>query len=125
MPDAKEVEKGNWIFHNNELYLVKRKEVVVFGTHSHSKVKLFLQSIKGSSEKAFVFSNHHRLDVVDLVRKTGQLISKFENKAQLMDSYSYETFDITLDNEMANNLNEGDEVIFIDFKGDLSVLGKK
>lgn len=125
MPDAKEAEKGNWIFYNNELYLVKRKEVVVFGTHSHSKTKLYLQNIKGGSEKAFVFSNHDRLEIVDLMRKTGQLISKFGSKAQLMDSYSYETFDITLDKKMASSLNEGDEVIFIDFKGELKVLGKK
>ena len=124
MPDAKEVEKGNWIFYNNGLYLVKRKETVVFGTHSHSKTKLYLQSIKGSSEKPFVFSNHDKLEVADIVRKTGQLISKFEDKAQLMDTYSYETFDVTLDEESAN-FKEGDEVIFINFRGDIKILGKK
>jgi len=125
MPDAKEVEKGNWISYNNELYIVKRKETVVYGTHSHSKIKLYLQSIKGGSEKAFVFSNHDKLEVVEIVRKIGQLISKFEDKAQLMDTRSYETFDVSLDKELASNINEGDEVIFIDFKGDIQILEKK
>ena len=124
MPDAKEVEKGDWIFYNNELYLVKRKEIVVFGTHSHSKTKLYLQSIKGGSEKSFVFSNHDKIEVVDIVRKTGQLISKFKDKAQLMDARSYETFDVNLGEEAAN-FKEGDEVIFIDFKENIKILEKK
>ena len=42
-----------------------------------------------------------------------------------MDSVSYETFDAELSDELASEVNEGDTVTFIDFKGKVSVLEKR
>jgi translation elongation factor P/translation initiation factor 5A len=59
------------------------------------------------------------------MRKTGQIISKMNGKVQVMDSKSYETFDATIDGELYNEINENDEVIFVDFNNSAKILEKK
>ena len=39
MTEAKDLRKGDYIFYNDELLRVVKKEIVAYGTHSHSKTK--------------------------------------------------------------------------------------
>ena len=57
-----------------------------------------------------------------IARKTGQIISKADNKVQIMDNVSYETLDASAPEELHNELNEGDQVIFVDFKGNIQII---
>lgn len=125
MAEAKELQKGFWIVHENQLFQVKRKELVAYGTHSHSKTKLFLQPLQGKGEKILTLMHHDKVETVDIIKKTGQVISKQQNKVQIMDPVSYETLNADVDEELINSINEGDEVIFIDHKGMIKVLERK
>ncbi len=125
MTEAKELQRGTWVIHENRLFQVKRKELVAYGTHSHSKTKLFLQPLTGGGEKILTLMHHDKVETADIVKKTGQVISKLQNKVQIMDPVSYETLDAEVDEELVNNLNEGDEVIFIDYNGMIKVLEKR
>ena len=42
-----------------------------------------------------------------------------------MDMVSYETLDASAPSEIFNNLNEGDQVTFIDLKGNVQILEKR
>lgn len=125
MTEAKDLQRGSWIVHEGELLQVKRKENVAYGTHSHSKTKLFLQPLTGGGEKTLTLMHRDKVEETEVIKKTGQIISKFQNKVQIMDPVSYETLDAEVDESLANNLNEGDEVIFIDYNGMIRVLEKK
>ncbi len=125
MTEAKDIKKGAYIYYNNELFRVIRKEIVAFGTHSHSKTKLFLQSLFSKGEKSINLNNHDQVEEVDIIRKAGQVISKLQDRVQIMDSVSYETLDAKADEDLLKELNEGDEVTFIDFKGDVRVIEKR
>ena len=125
MPTASELEKGNHFFVNNEPVRVMRKEVVAFGTHSHSKLKIFYQPLEGGGEKTITLQHADRVETVEIIRKLGQVISKANGKAQIMDMVSYETLDASAPSEIFNNLNEGDQVTFIDLKGNVQILEKR
>jgi translation initiation factor 5A len=125
MPDAQDIKRGEWIILNNELYNVTRKELVAYGTHSHSKTKLFVIPLVGKGEKSVTFAHRDRIETADITKKTAQVISKLPDKIQIMDIKTYETFDADVDNELLNNVNEGDEVIFIEHNGMIKVLEKK
>ncbi len=125
MSEAKELKAGSWIVYGGELYHVKKREVTIYGTHSHSKIKLFIQSIFGGGEKIVNFGQHEQVEEADIVRKAGQVLSKNGKSAQVMDTVNYETFDAELTDELANEVKEGDTVTFIDFKGKLSVIEKR
>lgn len=122
--EAKEANIGQWIIYQNEPHQIKRKEAITYGTHSHSKTKLFLKPLSKGAVKEAVFPHTERLEEVEIIRKTGNVIAKLKDKVQIMDIISYETFDAEIDKELLNTIKEGDEVIFIDFNG-IRVLEKK
>jgi len=125
MTEAKDLKQGNYIKLNNEILKVIRKEVVAYGTHSHSKTKLFIQGLFSKGEKSINLNHHDNVETVDIVRKEGQVIAKLPDKVQVMDSVSYETVDAEADNKLLEELNEGDTVTFINFEGKSRVIEKR
>lgn len=125
MTEAKELKAGDYIKLNNEILKVVRKEVVAYGTHSHSKTKLFVQGLFSKGEKSVNLNHHDNVEMVDIVRKEGQVIAKLPDKVQVMDSVSYETVDVDVDNELLETINEGDSVTFINFEGKAKVIEKR
>jgi len=125
MTEAKDLKKGSYIKYNNEVLRVIKKEVVVYGTHSHSKTRLFVQGLISKGEKAINLNHHDVIEELDIIRKSAQVISKLPDKVQIMDSHSYQTIDADVDEELLNELNEGDEVTFIEVEGNAKVLEKR
>ena len=125
MAIASELDKGNYFIYNGEPVRVIRKEVVSVGTHSHTKLKFYIQGLREKGERTVILQHSDRVDKVDIMRKQGQIISKASNKVQLMDSISYETLDSTLPPELANDINEGDTVTFIELNGAIEILDKR
>ena len=125
MASATELQKGNYFMYNGEPVQLMKKEVVAYGTHSHSKLKLFVKPIYGGGEKIVTFGHTDNVQMLDIIRKTGQVISKGSGKVQVMDSKSYETFEAGIDEELYNKINENDEVIFIDLNNSFIILEKK
>lgn len=125
MASATELSKGTYFLVGNEPVSVTRKEVVAYGTHSHSKLKIFYKALEGGGERSITLGHGDKVDILDIIRKTGQVIAKLSNQVQIMDSKSYETIEATAEPELFNNLNENDEVIFVVFNGVYRVLEKK
>ncbi|MDP7244690.1 MAG: hypothetical protein QF568_05060 [Flavobacteriales bacterium] len=125
MASASELKRGSYFIQNNEPVQVIRKEIVVYGTHSHSKLKLFIKDLTGKGERSINMHHTDKVEIVDIVKKTGQVISKTDDKVQIMDNVSYETVDASAPEELRNELNEGDQITFVDFKGNVQIIGKR
>ncbi len=125
MSIASELEKGNYFIYNGEPVRVVRKEVVSVGTHSHTKLKFYVQGLREKGEKIVLFQHSDRVEKIEIMRKQGQVISKTGNKVQIMDVISYETLDSTLPPELAEDINEGDNVTFIELSGKVEILDKR
>ena len=124
MSIASELEKGNYFIYNGEPVKITRKEVVSVGTHSHTKLKFYIQGLRDKGERTAVFQHSDRVEKIDIMRKQGQIISKTANKVQVMDSVTYETLDSDLPPEL-NDANEGDTVTFIELNGKVEILDKR
>ncbi|MBI2139536.1 hypothetical protein HYU14_01320 [Candidatus Woesearchaeota archaeon] len=125
MPTAKSIPTGAFIRFNNEIYKVARKEIVAYGTHCHSKTKLFLQGLFTKGEKSFNLSHEEHVEQVDISKKAGQVIAKIPPRIQVMDMVSFETLDADIAPELLAALNESDEVTFITVEGKTTVLDKR
>ena len=125
MPTASELERGTYFIYNGEPVRVLRKEVIVVGTHSHSKLKFYIQGLTEKSERSINFHHTNKVEIIDIIRKLGQIISKTNNKIQLMDMVSYETLDANATAELFEQLNEGDQVTFIELKGNVEIIQKR
>src|SRR3989344_5061091 len=125
MSIASELEKGNYFIYNGEPVRVVRKEVVSVGTHSHTKLKFYVQGLREKGERTVILQHSDRVDKIDIMRKQGQIISKSIGKVQIMDSTSYETLDSNLPQELADEINEGDYVNFVELNGKVEILDKR
>ena len=70
---------------------------------------------------------HHtdKVETIDIIRKTGQVISKANGKVQIMDSTTYETLDASAPEELLEQLNEGSQVTFVELKGIIEIIEKR
>ena len=125
MASASELKKGDYFKHSSDILRVIRKEVVVYGTHSHSKLKLFCQAMDKKGERSINLHHTDKVEILDIIRKAAQVISKTQDKVQIMDNVSYETLDADAPEDLHNNLNEGGEVTFIDLAGNIKILDKR
>ena len=125
MSVAKDLIGGSWFMHDKEPWQVKRVETVVCGTHSHSKTKLHVKNLYGGGERVLVFAHQDPVEIVDIFKKAASVISKSKDKVQIMDTQSYETLDADISKELFQELNEGDNVTFVDFNGKIIVLEKR
>ena len=125
MPVASELQNGNYFIYKGEIVRVNRKEVVVYGTHSHSKLKFFIQGLYEKGERTINFHQTDRVEIVEIVRKLGQVVSKTSDKVQVMDLVSFDTFNANVPSELLGTLNESDQVTFIEFNGEVKILEKR
>ena len=123
MASASELKKSDYFKHNNDILRFIRKELVAYGTHSHSKLKIFAQPIDKNSEKIITMHHQDKVDILDIIRKAAQVISKTDNSVQIMDTVSYETMDSELPEDI--EINEGDEVTFINLEGNVKIIEKR
>ncbi len=125
MAIASDLDKGNYFIYNGEPVRVVRKEVVSVGTHSHTKLKFYVQGLREKGERTVILQHSDRVDKMDIMRKQGQIISKSNSKVQIMDSVTYETLDSNVPPELDEELNEGDYVTFVDLNGKVEILDKR
>ena len=125
MAIASELEKGNYIIYNTEPVRILKKEVIVVGTHSHSKLKFYIQGLREKGERTVIFQHSDRVEKIDVMRKQGQVISRTKDKVQVMDNVSYETLDANIPLEFSDELNEGDTVTFVEINGAVEILDKR
>ena len=125
MAQASELERGTYFIYNNEPVRVLRKEVIVVGTHSHSKLKFYIQGLREKGERTVTFQHSDRVEKIEIIRKHGQIISKANNKVQLMDKVSYETLDAVIPPEMVEDITEGDDVTFVELNGIVEIMDKR
>ena len=123
MKPARELKKGDYLIHRNEPCRVQRVENVAYSTHSHTKLKIEVESAISRFKDILTLFPHTSVEDADIIRKKGQLISK--NPVQVMDLVSFETFNAEVPGEGADEISEGDEVTFIEFGGKAIVLEKR
>ena len=125
MLEVKKLKKGNYILHKGEPYVVKEVQSVVTGTHTHTKVKLALHGLFSGVNESITMPPHDYVDELAIIRKHGQVISKNEDKVQVMDMFSYETLDADYHPDLVGNLNEGDEITYVDFGGSAFIVERR
>ncbi|NTV23232.1 MAG: hypothetical protein HGA85_02550 [Nanoarchaeota archaeon] len=121
---AADLERGKFFEYKGEVLQVLRRSVIACGTHSHTKLVFTVCDINGKKEKEITMGHNDKVDVIDVMKRKANVISKSHGKVQVMDQQSYETLDGECDEEIMSTLNEGDEITYIEYNG-IKVLGKK
>ena len=116
--NATEIKVGTNIIVDGTPCTVKSIDISKTGKHGHSKCRIEAVGIITGQKKVFVVPGHERLEVPNVDKRKGQVLSKAQGKASIMDLESFETLDINVPEEdVFNELVEGENCEYWDVEG--------
>ena len=116
--DATEMRVGTYIMIDGMTYQVKKMDISKTGKHGHAKVRFEAVSIVTGKKKVQVIPGHDRFEVPMINKRQAQVLSVSENSASVMDSESFENYDLTIPEDLKDSVKAGVVVEYWDVEGD-------
>ncbi|MBS3143204.1 translation initiation factor IF-5A [Candidatus Woesearchaeota archaeon] len=82
------------------------------GKHGHAKVRLQAVGLIDGKKREMVLPGHDNVDVPIIEKRNAQVLSISENKANVMDSETFETFDLEIPDELQKEVVDGCTVLY-------------
>ncbi len=82
------------------------------GKHGHAKVNLTAVGLIDGKKRNVVMPGHDKVETPIVEKKNAQILSIAGNTASVMDTETYETFDLEIPEELRGQVHEGSEVLY-------------
>lgn len=82
------------------------------GKHGHAKVNMMAVGLLDGKKRNLVMPGHDKVEAPIIEKKNAQVLSISGNNASVMDTESYETFDMEILPELKEQVHEGSEVLY-------------
>ena len=109
---ANNVQKGTSIILEGVPCKVVDVEISKPGKHGHSKVRISAVGLIDEKKRIVVMPGHDNIEVPIIEKRTAQVLSLHGNSANVMDSETYETFDLKIPEEFKDQVFEGSSVLY-------------
>lgn len=120
--EASGLKKGSYVMIDDEPCEVKEAKKSAPGKHGHAKMKIRAEGVFDGQTRNETVPAEHKMLAPTINKKTGQVVSKDGNVAQVMDMDTYETEDMELPDDL--DVAEGEEIKFWDIEGRNLIKGK-
>lgn len=87
------------------------------GKHGHAKVNLTAVGLLDGKKRNIVMPGHDKVEAPIVEKKSAQVLSVAGNTANVMDTETYETFDMEIPEELKSEVHEGLEVLYWELMG--------
>ena len=115
--NATEAKVGTNILVDGEPCTIKKIDISKTGKHGHAKCRIEAAGIVSEQKKVFVIPGHDRLEVPNVDKRRGQVLSVGE-KISIMDLENFETLDLPCSDEVKAELEENSNVEYWDIEGE-------
>ena len=112
------LKKGDTIILDNAPCKITDTTVSKPGKHGHSKVNITAVGILDGKKRNVVMPGHDKVEAPIIEKKSAQVLSVTGAMANVMDSESFETFDLKIPEEMKDECIEGSNVLYWDIMGE-------
>lgn len=112
MITANNVQKGTSIILEGVPCKVVDVEISKPGKHGHSKVRISAVGLVDEKKRIVVMPGHDNIEVPLIEKRTAQVLSVHGDMANVMDSETYETFDLKIPEEFKEQIVEGSSVLY-------------
>lgn len=110
--------KGSYIVIEGAACRVQSTQTSRPGKHGHAKVRMEAVGILDGKKRVIVMPGHDHVEVPIIEKKSAQILSISGDTANVMDSETYETFDLAIPAELKADVVEGANVMYWDILGD-------
>ncbi|MBR9690916.1 translation initiation factor IF-5A [Candidatus Woesearchaeota archaeon] len=106
------LKKGNYVVIDGVACTVFDKQTSRPGKHGHAKVRMTATGILDGKKRVIVMPGHDNIEVPLIDKRNAQVLSIVGDMANVMDSETYETFDLKIPEELKGQVAEGVTVLF-------------
>ena len=114
MVGANQVQKGSFILLGGVACKVVDVEISKPGKHGHSKVRVSAVGLVDDKKRIEVMPGHDNVEVPIIEKRSAQVLSVQGDTANVMDSETYETYDLKIPEEFKGQLKDGMSVLYWD-----------
>jgi len=115
--NATEIRSGTNIIVDGVSCTVRNVDISKTGKHGHSKARIEAVGIIGGQKKVFVVPGHDKIEVPFVDKRKAQVLS-IADTVNVMDSESFETFDVNCPEEIKEQLEETSNVEYWNVEGE-------
>jgi len=119
------LQKGNYVVLEGAACIVTDVSVSRPGKHGHAKVQLTAVGMLDNKKRNTVMPGHDDVEVPVIAKKNAQVLTINGDSCNVMDSETYETFDMKVPEELKGQLNSGDVVVYWEILNDRVLKQKK
>lgn len=112
-----EVKKGSSIMVDGVACKVTNIVKGKSGKHGHAKARIEAVGLVDNKKRVIVKPTSARIDIPIINKRVAQVLSVSDDKANVMDTESYETFDLDIPSELKDKVVEGVNVLYWDVVG--------
>jgi len=106
------LQKGSYVILEGAACRVMDMQISRPGKHGHAKVRLTAVGVVDEKKRIVVMPGHDNVDVPIIEKKSAQVLSIQGDVANVMDSESYETFDLDIPEDLKSEVAEGANVMY-------------
>ena len=110
--NAGSIQKGSYIMIEGVACRVVDTQTSKPGKHGHAKIRISAIGMIDEKKRIVVMPGHDNVDVPIIEKKTAQVLSIQNDVANVMDSETYETFDLKIPEELKGQVVEGCSVLY-------------
>ena len=115
---ATSIKDGSFILIDGVACKVVNTDISKSGKHGHSKVRIVAIGLIDEKKREVIMPGHDNVEVPLIEKKTAQVLSVTGDKANVMDTETYETFDLAIPADMKEGVVEGCQVLYWIILGD-------
>ena len=109
---ANQIQKGSFIILGGVACKVVDVEISKPGKHGHSKVRISAIGLIDDKKRIEVMPGHDNVEVPIIEKRNAQVLSVQGEMANVMDSETYETYDLKIPEEFKGQVTEGSSVLY-------------
>jgi translation initiation factor 5A len=116
--DVGGLKKGDTIIIDEAPCKITETSVSRPGKHGHAKVNMMAVGLLDGKKRNLVLPGHDKVEAPIIEKKNAQILSIIGgDKANVMDSETYETFEMDIPDELKGQIKEGVEVLYWEIMG--------
>jgi translation initiation factor 5A len=112
MQSVSSLQKGSYVVLEGAACKVFDMQVSRPGKHGHAKVRLTAVGLVDQKKRIVVMPGHDNVEVPIVEKKSAQVLSVQGDNVNVMDSETYETFDLKIPEDLKGQISEGSNVLY-------------
>jgi len=104
------LRKGSYVIIDNQPCVVKSIDISKTGKHGSSKARIEAVGLLDGQKRIVVKPGQENIPIPIIEKRRGQILHADNDKANIMDLETFETFDADIDDELQEQVQDGKQV---------------